>query len=87
MATGDPIGEVTHFFGKISVAVLRITKTIKIGTKLHFIGANTDFTQEISSMQIDHVAVEEAKPGADVAVKVVERVRPGDLIYFIEDPS
>ena len=73
--------EVTHFFAKINVAVLKLSKTIQIGDKLHILGAHTDFLQEISSMQVDHNPVEEAEPGADVAIKVSARVRRGDKVY------
>jgi hypothetical protein len=36
-------------------------------------------------MQIDHAAVDEVRPGDDVAVKVDQRVRAGDLVYRVED--
>ena len=85
MSKGEHIGEITHYFAKIDVAVLRLTQPVSVGTQVHFVGANTDFTQEIDSMQIDHAAVEEVRPGDDVAVKVDQRVRAGDLVYRVED--
>ncbi len=85
MSKGEHIGEVTHYFNKIDVAVLRLTHPLSVGSQVRFVGASTDFTQEISSMQIDHVAVDEVRPGDDVAVKVDQRVRAGDLVYQVED--
>ena len=85
MSKGEHVGEVTHYFAKIDVAVLRLTQPLSVGTQVRFVGANTDFTQEIDSIQIDHAAVEEVRPGDDVAVKVDQRVRAGDLVYLVED--
>jgi putative protease len=85
MTNGERIGEVTHYFGKINVAVLRLTSDLKIGDTVHFLGRNTDFPQEIASMQIEHEAVAEAKAGEEVAVKVTQRVRRGDSIFRLEE--
>jgi len=85
MANEEKIGEVTHYFGKISVAVLKIKKGIKLGESLHFSGKHTDFSQEINSLQIEHQEVTEAEAGADVAMKVKERVRPGDTVFLLTE--
>ncbi len=85
MSKGEHIGEVTHYFSKINVAVLRLTHPLSIGSQVHFAGASTDFIQEIGSMQIDHATVDEVHPGDDVAVKVDQRVRAGDLVYRVND--
>lgn len=85
MASGEKIGEVTHYFGKINVAVLKLKKELKIGDRVHFLGKHTDFPQEIASMQIEHKDVSEAKVGSEVAVKIQERVRRGDNVYRLND--
>ena len=81
MASGERIGEVTHFFGKISVAVLNLSKDLKVGDNVHFLGSNTDFQQVIQSMQVEHQDVTEVSAGDDVAVKVAQRVRKGDSVF------
>lgn len=75
------IGTVTHYFGKINVAVLDLKGKLNLGDEVHIMGHSTDFTQKISSMQVDHKEVESAKKGSDVALKVDERVREGDEIF------
>jgi translation elongation factor EF-1alpha len=85
MANDEKIGEVTHYFGKINVAVLKIKKGIKLGENLHFVGKHTDFSQEIKSLQIEHQDVPEAEAGSDVAMKVKERVRPGDTVFRLSE--
>jgi translation elongation factor EF-1alpha len=82
---GAKIGTVTHYFGKIQVAVLDLSSELKVGDHVHFQGSSTDFTQEVSSMQIEHENIDSAGPGAEVALKVKEKVREGDEVLKVED--
>jgi hypothetical protein len=81
MASGERIGEVTHYFDRISVAVLKLTQTLRAGDTVHFLGRHTDFEQAVTSMEVEHKAVAEAPGGSEVAVKVKQRVRPGDSLF------
>jgi hypothetical protein len=81
--TGIRIGEVTHFYDRLSVAVLKLTEPIRVGDMLHLLGHHTDFRQKVESLQIEHQAVTEAGPGQDVAVKVAQKVYPGDKVFLI----
>lgn len=76
------IGEVSHYFGKISVAAIKLTDgDLKVGDVIHIKGHTTDLTQRIDSMQIEHNKVNEAKVGADIGIKVTEHVRDKDTVY------
>jgi len=81
MAEQKPIGEVSHFYKGVSVAVVKFSKAVKVGETVHFKGATTDFTQKIDSMQFDHKEVDKASKGKEVGIKVDDRVRVGDKIY------
>jgi len=84
MAEEKLIGKVTHYFGNISVAVIKLTKgDLKVGDKVRFKGGDTDFEQEISSMQAEHTNIEKAKKGDDFGVKVDQKVREGYKVYLI----
>jgi hypothetical protein len=78
-----PIGRVTHYYGKISVAVLALTDTIRLGDTVHILGRSTDFQQEVSSLQIEHQAISEAKPRREVALKVDYPVRRRDSVFKV----
>ena len=78
------IGTVDHFFDKISVGMIKLTDTVKVGDKIRIKSKAADFVQEISSMQIDRVPAEEGKAGDVISVKVDQQVRPGDLVYKVE---
>ena len=80
---GTRIGEVTHYYGNISVAVISISEKIEVGDMVHFLGRTTDFRQEVKSLQIEHEQVDQVDVGQEVAMKVVRRVRPRDKVFKI----
>jgi putative protease len=63
--------------------VLGLTDKLRVGDMVHFLGHSTDFKQEVSSLQIEHQIVSEAKPGQDVALKVSKKVHPNDAVFKI----
>ncbi|MDD5449237.1 MAG: translation elongation factor-like protein [Candidatus Omnitrophica bacterium] len=71
----------THFFPHVSAGVIKLSKELKVGDMIRLKGHTTDFKQPIDSMQIEHVPVTEAKKGAEIGIKVKDRVRIGDLVY------
>ena len=78
------IGTVIDFFAKIGVAAFRVESgVLKVGDTIHIKGHTTDLTQQVASMQIDRNAIQEAKPGDDVGIKVKDRVRKGDTVYKV----
>jgi translation initiation factor IF-2 len=77
------IGEVTHYFSNINVAVVKLSVSIKKGTKVSFEGTTTNFEQALDSMQIDRKDVDEAKKGQSIGVKVSDRVREGDKVFML----
>ena len=80
----EQVGVIIKFFAKPSVAAIEVTSgTIKVGDTLIYRGHTSDFTEEVSSMQIDNQAVEEAAVGQLVGIKVKERVRENDKVYKV----
>lgn len=81
------IGYITHFYNRISVAVLELTDKLEAWDKVHILGHTTDFVQNITSMEIEHKKVTSVSPGDEVALKVIEPVRNGDEIFKIIEES
>lgn len=79
------IGKVTHYFNKISVVIVDLTDSLSVGDTIHIVGHSTDLTQKVTSMQIEHENVEEAKKGDSVGIKVDERVKEGDVVYKVSE--
>lgn len=78
---GDTIGQITHYFGHLSVAAVQLEAPIEIGQRVHIKGHTTDLVQTVDSMEVDHQRVERAAPGDDVALHVNDHVRENDTVY------
>ena len=78
------IGVVTHYFGKIGVAALKITDgELRVGDTIRFKGHTSDFTQAVDSMQVEHESVEVARKGDEIGLKTAEYVRENDAVYKV----
>ncbi|MEM3725785.1 MAG: translation elongation factor-like protein [Candidatus Bathyarchaeia archaeon] len=75
------VGRVTHFFPKISVAVIELTAPLAVGDTIAIKGPTTDFEQTVDSMQIEHKNIQRAEAGQSIGLKVVQRVREKDKVY------
>jgi hypothetical protein len=75
------VGRVTHYYSKLGVAVLKLSKEIKVGDTIAILGHTTDFIQQVTSLEIDHKKVQSGSPGARIALEVAGIVRAGDRVY------
>lgn len=75
------VGRVTHFFSKISVAVIELKAPLAVGDTIAIKGPTTDFEQAVESMQIEHQNVQKATAGQSIGLKVTQRVRETDIVY------
>ena len=75
---------VQDYFAHVGVVALEIVaEGIHVGDVLHFKGHTTDLITEVSSMQIEHESVKDAKIGDNVGVKVNDKVRIHDKVYKV----
>ncbi len=80
----EKIGVVTHYFGKLGVAAIELTEgKLQVGDTIHVKGHTSDFTQTVDSIQLEHDAVESAKAGENVGIKVVEHAREHDEVFVV----
>ncbi|MEM3504221.1 MAG: translation elongation factor-like protein [Nitrososphaeria archaeon] len=77
------VGKVTHFYPKISVAVVVLTSPLQVGDKILIQGKTTHVEQIVESMQIEKVNIQRAETGQSIGLKVNGRVREGDIVYKI----
>lgn len=78
------VGKITHYYNKVGVAVVEVTKALKVGDKIKISGHDSEFTQAIDSMQIEHEQVEKAKKGQVVGMKVNQAVKENDEVYLVD---
>ena len=78
------VGSISHYFGKIGVAVLDVTGKVKVGDQIKIKTHGQEFNQEVGSMQMEHENVKEAKKGQSVGLKVDQPVKSGDKVFLVE---
>ncbi|MDD5465343.1 MAG: hypothetical protein PHP73_03265 [Candidatus Omnitrophica bacterium] len=78
---GNLIGIVTHYFPHVQAAVIKLKGPLAMGDTIKIKGHTTDFSQAVTSMQIDRVVISSAKKGDEIGLQVTSRVRQGDKTY------
>ena len=82
MAKPKQIGVVSNYFDHVGVAAIKLSAGLKVGDKIQVKGGEeTDFEQEVKSMQINRKDVSKAKKGDEIGVKAKEKVRKGYKIF------
>ncbi|MDH3497373.1 MAG: translation elongation factor-like protein [Gemmatimonadota bacterium] len=78
------IGTVTHFYKAPGVAVVQLVEDgLAVGDEVHFVGHTSDFTERVTSLEMEHGKVDHASAGEEVAVKVIARVRQHDRVLKV----
>lgn len=83
MADKKVVGKVVHFYPKISVAVVELTKGLKVGDKIEISKNEETFEQTVDSMQVEHKQVEKAKAGDAVGLKLDNPAKEGATVSKI----
>ena len=80
------IGYISKYFGQISVAAIEITAgKLSVGDTVHIKGHTTDMNVEVGSIQIEHDAVDSAKKGDSIGLKVTGKARRKDKVFKLSD--
>lgn len=75
------VGKITHYYNKIGVAVIEVSKPFKNGDKIRISGHDNEFEQIVTSMENEHKQVGKVKTGDDIGLKVDQEVKTGDIVY------
>ncbi len=74
------IGEVTHYYNKIGVGVIKLTKGLSVNDQIRIKNNQGEFTQTVNSIQMEHESVKKAKKGQIIGLKVNQIVKKGDQV-------
>jgi putative protease len=77
------VGVVTHYFGHLSVAAVRLERMLRVGDTVRILGHTSDFRQRVDSMQVEHQSVSEAIGGQEIGLRVIEHAREHDVVYKV----
>lgn len=83
MAKDTKVGKITHYYDKLGVGIVKLTKPLKVGQTVKVSGKTTNFEQLVSQMQFDHEDIKSGKKGQEIGVKLNSKVRPGDEVLMI----
>lgn len=81
--TNAPSGKITHYYDKIGVAVVDVAKPLSVGDEIKIVGHGNEYTQTVSSMQIEHEQITKAKKGMTIGLKVDQPAKEGDQIFLV----
>lgn len=83
--TGEErVGTVTHYYGHLSVAAVRLDSgSLRVGDRIRVLGHTSDFRQWVESIQIEHQSVSEASAGQEIGLGVTEHARENDIVYKV----
>ncbi|MEM7813842.1 MAG: hypothetical protein QW548_03020 [Candidatus Aenigmatarchaeota archaeon] len=81
MAEKHLVGKVTHFYGKIGVAVVELSDALRTGDRILIESGDGSIEQVVDSMQVEHKPISEANKGQSVGLKVSGKVRPGASVF------
>ncbi len=79
-----PIGKITHYYGKVSAAVVELHGDLKVGDDVRIEKEGEGFEQTVDSMQIEGEDVKEGKKGEAVSIKVSQAPKKGSLVLLLE---
>jgi len=83
----ERVGFVTHYYGHLSVAAIRLESgSLRVGDTIRILGHTSDFRQRVESMQIERQPVTEAGRRQEIGIKVTEHARENDEVYKVTGP-
>jgi putative protease len=77
------IGKISHYYPKISVAVVDLEDSLKVGDKIIIERTSGTFEQTVDSIQIEHENIPEARKGQSIGLKISEKTREGAKVYKV----
>ncbi len=76
------VGKIVNYLDRIGVAVMEVEiGSVKVGDQIRIGEENEGLEMEVTSMQMDHLAVDEVKKGQDCGLKVESEVKKGSSVY------
>jgi len=77
------IGRITHYFGKIGVGVIELSQELNVGDTIHVVGGDRDFTQVVTSMQVEHQEIPKAKAREAIGLKLDGAAKGDDKVFKV----
>ncbi|HBT81486.1 hypothetical protein A2757_00985 [Candidatus Giovannonibacteria bacterium RIFCSPHIGHO2_01_FULL_48_47] len=79
------IGKVIHYYDKLGVAVVRLSGSLATGDAIKIKKGESEFTDIVESMQVEHAPVMSAQAGQEVAIKISQKTKEGASVSKVEE--
>jgi hypothetical protein len=77
------LGRVEDFYAHIGVIAFTLRDSVRVGDSIQVLGHTTNLQQPVTSMQIDHQPVTDAKAKDAIGIKITGRSRRGDYVFLL----
>ncbi len=82
----ERIGTVLHYYAQAGGAIIQLERgEVHVGDAVHIRGHTTDFYERIEEMKLDDRAVEIARGGQTVGIRVSRTVRENDGVFLLSE--
>ena len=79
------IGKVIHYYDKLGVVVVRLSGSLATGDAVKIKKGESEFTDIVESMQVEHAPVMSAQAGQEVAIKISQKTKEGASVSKVEE--
>lgn len=76
------IGEITHYYEKIQVGVIKLTGKLEVGDMITYSTYDGSYEQIVESMEIDRKPVFKAGKGKEIGLKLYKAPRVGGVVFI-----
>jgi putative protease len=67
----------------VNAAAIKLGAPLKVGDKIKIKGGETEFEQEVESMQINRKPIQAAKKGDEVGILLKDKARKGYKVFKV----
>lgn len=78
------LGKVVHYYDRIGVAIVELDAPIRLGDIVRIKSGTKEFLQPVTSLQIEHTPVNDAKRKDVVGLKVMEEAKQGAKVLPVD---
>lgn len=86
-APEEHVGTVEHYYPKVKAAAVKLDADLKLGDTIHIKGHSDDYTEKVTSMQLDHEPIQAGHPGESVGVHVPVKVHEHSEVTKVVAPK
>ena len=79
----EPVGKITHYFGKIGVGVISLSAPLAVGERIRVQAHEGPFEQTVQSLQVEHKSIPKGAPGQAVGLKLDKVAHEGNVVLRI----